>query len=452
MPSIAAVPHPSQPPLQTRKGHHVNAPDTDKENIRPHTPMSGRNASKSSLTAKQLRDQRKGFRDQLRFLEERRVDITQASSQLGPSQSRSLTRTQQTQTDASLSTSAQLNGGFVLEDDQEDTTGTASTDPATFITPTQTGPRLLKDVLQRANTLYATVERPQEANLDSRVLLHTAALAQTCARNIKRGRETLSLDEFMGKVATLCKSNDPSRDAQRAGLEKLAQIFTRNSMRPPTSDFLLGPLQMERRERVQHQAREHRRHARGEQAKPKELTERDTVGVASSNSTTKQTMLVARILQQESPIDLFTFVCNPKSFSQTVENIFSLAFLVREGRARIYENDEGLQVVEAIDPSAAAAAASSFSSSAPASASGFAPGSSDSASKANPQNNMDGKDGKDRKQQDTRDHVQEKLRKGKAQHGVVTIDMATWKEAVELLELTESTIPHRQEIDRLPPA
>lgn len=44
--------------------------------------------------------------------------------------------------------------------------------------------------------------------------------------------------------------------------------------------------------------------------------------------------------QQPEGIHLLKFVINPKSYTQTVENIFFTSFLVKEGKAAIEMNDQ----------------------------------------------------------------------------------------------------------------
>lgn len=161
-------------------------------------------------------------------------------------------------------------------------------------------------------------------------------------------------------------------------------------------------------------AREARRRSKAVLVKPDNLTEKDTSGAANSNTTTKTTVVVGKLLAKNSPIDLFSFIINPKSFSQSVENMFSLSFLVKEGRAGLYENEQGMQIIRYIDPD-------DPTSSIPAHL--RTQGSND---------DNDEHDGWEERQQ-----------------GVMTLDIATWEEAIEILDLNESVIPHRKETDKI---
>lgn len=48
------------------------------------------------------------------------------------------------------------------------------------------------------------------------------------------------------------------------------------------------------------------------------------------------------------PIDYFELVVNPESYSHTIENLFHLSFLVKDGLVRVFLNDNGIPVVEPI--------------------------------------------------------------------------------------------------------
>jgi hypothetical protein len=50
-------------------------------------------------------------------------------------------------------------------------------------------------------------------------------------------------------------------------------------------------------------------------------------------------------LDGEPAIDLLELVCNPHSFGQTVENLFYVSFLIKEGNARIDSDRHGLQII-----------------------------------------------------------------------------------------------------------
>jgi non-structural maintenance of chromosomes element 4 len=66
------------------------------------------------------------------------------------------------------------------------------------------------------------------------------------------------------------------------------------------------------------------------------------------NATDKMVRSVGQLLRQHSPVNLFEFVINPRSFGQTVENIFYLSFNVRDARARI-DMDNGIPMVSYVE-------------------------------------------------------------------------------------------------------
>jgi hypothetical protein len=66
------------------------------------------------------------------------------------------------------------------------------------------------------------------------------------------------------------------------------------------------------------------------------------------NATDKMVRSVGQLLRRHSPVNLFEFVINPRSFGQTIENIFYLSFNVRDARARI-DMEGGIPVVSYVE-------------------------------------------------------------------------------------------------------
>lgn len=137
-----------------------------------------------------------------------------------------------------------------------------------------------------------------------------------------------------------------------------------NNVRPPIPGFLLGPLSLQKRVRQQTQRKE-RLQKRDPQdvVRPEEIKAGDIERSENSNLTTLCRQIRAllnqiqiageRAVEEESTDDmseeeifelmakhhmsddggvsLFRFVINPKSFGQTVENMFYVSFLIKEG-------------------------------------------------------------------------------------------------------------------------
>ena len=142
-----------------------------------------------------------------------------------------------------------------------------------------------------------------------------------------------------------------------------------NNVRPPVPGFLLGPLSVQKRARKYTQRRERLQKRDPKDAvRPEELRAQDLEKAENSNLTTlctnirkllNDTMLAGKGeedeikkitgedipdeelvalrykhgLADEGGVPLFNFVVNPKSFGQTVENLFYVSFLIKEGTA-----------------------------------------------------------------------------------------------------------------------
>lgn len=148
-----------------------------------------------------------------------------------------------------------------------------------------------------------------------------------------------------------------------------------HNIRPPVPGFLLGPLSVQKKIRKQTQRRERlqKRDPR-DVVRPEEVKSKDFEKVENSNLTSLCAKILGQLqavqaegkkkVEQEATDDMtdaevlaimtkhhvaddeglpfFQVVINPRSFGQTVENLFYISFLIRDGLVGIGQDSNGL--------------------------------------------------------------------------------------------------------------
>ncbi|KAI1295688.1 nuclear protein [Mortierella claussenii] len=200
--------------------------------------------------------------------------------------------------------------------------------------PTNNG--LLANVDQ-ANRLYKNVFGTHEATLDAKLLVMSADLGMQKAKHLRMGQGGFDEVEYLTRLVNRMGGHDIDNDAQGMDWSKVGQAAMKWTLRVPSMDFMLGPMSVEHKSRS---VTQRQRIVRDPKAmrKPQELQEADIA--RQENETTKNVMQIAEILENcTDKVNLFELVINPESFGQTVENIFYLSFLVRDGKVSITEEN-----------------------------------------------------------------------------------------------------------------
>jgi hypothetical protein len=283
-----------------------------------------------------------------------------------------------------------------------DLTKAVADNQAEYLNPTSTG---LHEILNRANAIASSVKQTADATIDSRLIVQTADLSyrKTVQLTLGDNAQGVDVDEFIMKCISMMRQAGPAEDGFRSAAshrnrrrsnnagsddeaeddgdmlnwEALGHLALRHNSRPSVPGFLLGPLSLEKRARKAVQRKAPLKSTIARQTQPEILNPGDIEKQENANLTT----LCSRILTQlkkvqaegeaaveaeavdgmsddevrdlmfkhgvhsSGGVDLFKFVVNPHSFGQTVENMFYVSFLIRDGKVGISIDDDGLPAV-----------------------------------------------------------------------------------------------------------
>lgn len=133
----------------------------------------------------------------------------------------------------------------------------------------------------------------------------------------------------------------------------LGKVVAQNFYTVPLMSHMLGPLDIVPKPKQQKQRKKRVRAELGSLVNPEELVANDQ---QASQQTDKNMEVMHKVLKhrtrEKKPTTMAHLVYNPDSFAQTIENIFTLAFLVRDGRASLKRKDNKLFVAACKVPDA----------------------------------------------------------------------------------------------------
>lgn len=273
----------------------------------------------------------------------------------------------------------------------------------------------LLETFQEANSLFKNVKQTSDATLDSRLLVAASDLTLKKVSNLVVGSTGvgIDIDEFVGKCISFMRAgdrqarDDDQDDHDDGGMDWAYLGRTtafKGTKRPATGDFLLGPLSVQKKIRVQKAKRMGLKRKAGEQATKPVDVQADEIR-QSENNTLKLVQKVFQVIkthleervaadEDDDKVNLFEVVINPESFGQTVENIFFVSFLAREGKIAVYEDEEtGLPMLELANPATA-------------------------------------------EQRDAGEAIRQQM--------IFSLTMLDWKQAVEVFDITDPVIPTRE--------
>jgi non-structural maintenance of chromosomes element 4 len=243
------------------------------------------------------------------------------------------------------------------------------------------------------------VKQTSDATIDSRLLVETADLSFRKAKSLTLGDSSvgIDMDDFVSRCIAFMKRGDREPGAETQNTQRRRQgeedeeetgdtmnwaYLGRNAAflynrRPCLSGFMLGPLSVQKKVRQQTQRRaKEAKNAPSQLLRPIELTEEDLEKQESANLSqicTEIAGVLRRTVQKRHQlledewnnqseegdevvqrltrkhglcstggVSLFEFCVNPKSFGQTVENMFYVSFLLKESSAALVLDDNAL--------------------------------------------------------------------------------------------------------------
>lgn len=219
-----------------------------------------------------------------------------------------------------------------------------------LVRPESTG---LLETLEEMNVLFSRVKNPREAVYDSNVLKLTSELGLEQADNLQTNMTVFDRNIFAEKLVTFMdgRCRGSQREKPELDWSKLGKYAATMFNVTAKLDLIYGPLAMESiaKHRAARERNVQRKPTEAEKKKPQQLQQEE-----QEESTTKEVQRVLKAIHKLTDPDqgtykqvpFFEFITDPTSFPTTIENMFHLSFLVKDGKVKLYLDDDNTPVVK----------------------------------------------------------------------------------------------------------
>nr|XP_043610897.1 non-structural maintenance of chromosomes element 4 homolog A-like [Erigeron canadensis] len=207
---------------------------------------------------------------------------------------------------------------------------------------TKTNSDNFKSIFDQVESLHQLVQKPREQVADAEALLDIANTLMTSVKS--QSNEGVTAGDFVscilkgfGRIGG-SDGDEGSRNSvmwKKVGIA-VSHVFCRGD----GCSTMVGPMNSEVKQR---KAIVHRKHSRPtEKARPEELAASAT---EEKTDTDKNMATMFNVLRKNRNVKLENLVLNRTSFAQTVENLFAMSFLIKDGRAEIRVDEKGTHLV-----------------------------------------------------------------------------------------------------------
>ncbi|XP_050995710.1 EP300-interacting inhibitor of differentiation 3 [Acomys russatus] len=220
----------------------------------------------------------------------------------------------------------------------------------------------LTEALEEANVLFDGVSGTREAALDAQFLVLASDLGKEKAKQLNSDMSFFNQVAFCDLLLVFVGLNWVEEECEDLSncSDSVAHTFwgvlnkevTSWMLRAETFHFISGSFKAERsarKPRLEHHKRACKMEGNGDM--PTKLRKMGDVH-ANQETTEKEVEKILGLLQTyfqkypDTPVSYFEFVIDPNSFSRTVENIFYVSFIIRDGFARIRLDQDRLPILE----------------------------------------------------------------------------------------------------------